>query len=264
MDSLLHRLPAKAGTRESLRAVWARRLAGCLKLADILVYPSFCELCRSFLERPGEKVICGECLSRLRPTISARCDVCGRFFEGAGGSHVCGPCLKRTPPFSRHRSFTKYEGMAKDVILLFKYRGNEVLGRRLAGLMESALGGEDDLWDGVDAVIPVPLHRKKLSKRGYNQAAVLAHQLAALKGIPLIGKCLIKARNNPAQTSLDAAEREINVRGAYRVRDARTVSGRTILLVDDVFTTGATIGECSRTLLRAGAREVRAVTFAQA
>lgn len=264
MDSLLHRLPAKAGTRESLRKGFARRLTGWLKLADLLVYPSFCELCRCFLEKPGEKVICRECLSQLRPTLSAHCEVCGRFFEGAGESHLCGACLRRTPPFARHRSYTKYEGMAKDVLLLFKYRGNEILGRHLAGLIAGALGGEDDLWDGVEAVIPVPLHPKKLRKRGYNQAAVLARQLAGLKGVSFLGNRLIKVRNNPAQTSLDAAGREANVRGAYLLRKPGSVNGRIVLLVDDVFTTGATIGECSRTLVRAGAKEVRAVTFAQA
>jgi len=158
----------------------------------------------------------------------------------------------------------KYEGKAKDVILLFKYRGNEILGKRLAGLIGSALGGEDGLWDGVDAVVPVPLHSKKLRKRGYNQAAVMARHLAGLKRIPLVDNRLLKARNNPAQTSLHAAERETNVRGAYLIKKPGPLNGLVVLLVDDVFTTGATIRECSRTLLRAGAREVRAVTFAQA
>ncbi|OGD22392.1 MAG: hypothetical protein A2W03_15520 [Candidatus Aminicenantes bacterium RBG_16_63_16] len=247
-----------------MRERFARRLAGWLKLADLLVYPSFCELCRSFLEKPGEKVLCLECLNELRPNPSAHCHVCGRFFEGAGESHLCGSCLVKTPPFSKHRSFTKYEGTAKDVVLLFKYRGNEILGRHLAGLIGGALGGEDGLWDGVGAVVPVPLHPKKLRKRGYNQAAVLARQLAALKGIPFVGNRLLKGRNNPAQTSLDAAARKANVKGAYLVRRPGPLDGRIVLLVDDVFTTGATVGECSRALLRAGAREVRAVTFAQA
>jgi competence protein ComFC len=264
VDTLLHRLPAKAGTRESLRQGLARRLAGWLHLADLLVYPSFCELCLCFLERPGEKVVCRECLDKLRPNVSPHCPVCGRFFEGAGESHLCSACLTRTPPFARHRSYTRYEGVARDIILLFKYRGNEILGRTLAGLIDGALGGEIDLWDGVDAVVAVPLHPKKLRKRGYNQATVLARHLAALKGVPFIGNRLLKVRNNPAQTSLDAAEREANVKGAYLIRKPGSLNGRVVLLVDDVFTTGATIGECSRMLLRAGAREVRAITFAQA
>lgn len=235
-----------------------------MKLADVLVYPSFCELCRGFLEKPDERVICQDCRNQLRPRVSSFCLACGRFFEGAGESHLCGDCLGQAPPFTRHRSCAKYEGVVKEVILLFKYRGNEILGKYLADLVFRSLGGEDDLWDGVEAIVPVPLHPKKLKKRGYNQAAVLARRLAGLKGIDLVENRLLKVRNNPAQTSLDAAEREDNVRGAYRVKKADSLKGRVVLLVDDVFTTGATIGECSRALKRAGVREVRAVTVAQA
>lgn len=257
-------MPAKTRTGEGLRGRFTRRLSGWLKLADLLVYPSFCEVCGRFLEKPGEKIICRECLSRLKPNLSAHCLVCGRFFDGAGESHVCAACLQAPPPFSRHRSFTKYEGLAKDVVLLFKYRGNEALGKLLGGLVGEALADEVDLWEAVDGVVPVPLHLQKLKKRGYNQAAVLARHLAAPRGLPVFTQCLIKTTDNPAQTSLDARERQANVKGAYAVKDPDRWRGRIVLLVDDVYTTGATIGECSRTLVRAGIREVRAVTFAQA
>lgn len=257
-------MSAKAGAGESLKERSARRFAGWLRLADLLIYPSFCEICGCFLEKPAERIICRECLNKLRPGPQAFCPVCGRFFEGAGESHLCGACLKKAPPFTRHRSYTKYEGVARDVVLLFKFGGNEVLGKPLASLIGGALGGEEDLWNGVDVVIPVPLHPKKLKKRGYNQAAVLARHLAKLKEIRFVDNRLVKYRNNSAQTALDAREREENVKGAYLVRRPDALSDRTVLLVDDVFTTGATIGECSRVLLRAGAGEVRAVTFAQA
>jgi competence protein ComFC len=264
LDPLLHRLSGKAGTGERLRGRIARRVVGWLKFADVLVYPSFCELCGGFLGKPGERVVCGDCLDRLRPCVSSFCPVCGRFFEGAGEPHLCGDCLNQPPPFARHRSSAKYEGPVKEVILLFKYRGYEILGKYLADLVGRSIAGEDDIWEGVDAIIPVPLHPKKLKKRGYNQAAVLSRHLSRLKGVKLLENCLIKARNNPAQTSLTAAERKDNVRGAYLVRKPAFVRGRILLLVDDVCTTGATLGECSRALKRAGAREVRAVTAARA
>mgnify|MGYP002476175659 CR=1 FL=1 len=123
---------------------------------------------------------------------------------------------------------------------------------------------EEDLWNGVEAVVPVPLHPGKLRQRGYNQAAVLARHLAKLRGLPFVGHRLLKTRNTPAQMSLDAAEREANVRGAYLVKKPGPLDGRVVLLVDDVFTTGATVAECSRVLLQAGAAEVRAITFARA
>jgi competence protein ComFC len=257
-------LSGKAGTGQGLRGRLARRVSGWLKLADVLVYPSFCELCHGFLEKPGEQVICRDCRDELRPCVSSFCLACGRFFEGAGEPHLCGDCLSQPPPFARHRSSAKYEGVVKEVILLFKYRGYEVLGKHLGDLVRRSIGGEDDLWVGVDALVPVPLHPKKLRKRGYNQAAVLARHLARLKGVELLENSLVKVRNNPAQTSLTGAEREDNVRGAYAVKKPDSVNGRVVLLVDDVCTTGATLAECSRALKRAGAREVRAVTAARA
>jgi ComF family protein len=257
-------LSAEAGTGTGLRERLGRRLSGWLKLADVLIYPSFCELCGGFLEKPGERVICRDCRDELRPCAVSFCIVCGRFFEGAGEPHLCGACLGQTPPFARHRSGARYEGVVKEVLLLFKYRGNEILGKALAELVIRSVGAEDDLWDGVDAVAPVPLHPRKLRKRGYNQAAILARRLAAIKGIRLEERLLVKVRNNPAQTSLAADERRENVRGAYLVKKPAAVRGRIILLVDDVYTTGATIGECARMLKRAGAKEVRAVTVAQA
>jgi ComF family protein len=150
------------------------------------------------------------------------------------------------------------------MILLFKYHGFEVLGLDLGDFLCRSLAAEDDLWLGLDAVIPVPLHRKKLKTRGFNQAEVLAGRIARARKVELLGRRLVKVRNTPAQTTLEGKERDQNVRGAYRVRRAGDVKGKTVLLVDDVFTTGSTIRECSRTLKQAGVVEVRAVTLARA
>ena len=152
----------------------------------------------------------------------------------------------------------------KDMILLFKYRGFEVLGLDLGDFLCRSLAAEDDLWLGLDAVIPVPLHRKKLKTRGFNQAEVLAARIARTRKIELLNRRLIKIRNTPPQTTLEGRERDQNVRGAYRVRRAGNLKGRTVLLVDDVYTTGSTIRECSRMLKQAGVTEVRAVTLARA
>ena len=152
----------------------------------------------------------------------------------------------------------------KDVILLFKYHGFEILGLDLGDFLCRSLAAQDDLWLGVDAVIPVPLHRKKLKTRGFNQAEVLAVRIARIRKIELLNRRLVKIRNTPPQTTLAGKDRDQNVRGAYRVRRARTLKGKTVLLVDDVYTTGSTIRECSRTLKQAGVKEVRAVTLARA
>jgi ComF family protein len=116
----------------------------------------------------------------------------------------------------------------------------------------------------VEALIPVPLHPKRKSKRGFNQARVLAKELSKLKGLPLEDLVLRKMKNVPPQTSLERDERGKSVRGVYTVLKSEKIQGKTVLLVDDVYTTGSTLKECSRELLRAGAKEVRAITIAQA
>jgi competence protein ComFC len=206
---------------------------------------------------PGEKVVCRNCLTGLRMTPPPLCLCCGRFFDGSGESHLCALCLGRRPSFSKHRSAARYEGVVKDVILLYKYRD-------LGDFIIRSLGREEDLWSGLDAIVPVPLHPAKERRRGFNQARSLARRLAQRTRVPLVHKHLQKVRPTPAQTSLEARDRGTNLKGAFRVRKPSAVAGKVVLLVDDVCTTGSTLGECSRTLRLAGAREVRAVTVARA
>jgi ComF family protein len=242
----------------------ARRLSRWGKLAELLLFPSSCQVCAALLERTGEKVVCRDCLDKLRESRTPACLCCGRFFDGVAEPHVCAECLEDRPPFTRHRSGARYEGIAKDIILLYKYRGFAVLSGVLADFLERSLGQEEDLWSGVEAVVPVPLHPAKERSRGYNQALLLAGRLAEKRGLPVLKRCLVKVRRTAAQTSLDGRSRETNLRGAFRARRSSQLKGRVVLLVDDVYTTGSTIRECSRTLRTAGAKEVRAVTVARA
>lgn len=240
------------------------RLSAWGKLGALLLFPSSCEICRAFLVRPGEKVVCRDCLESLKRTDSPFCLCCGRFFPGAGESHFCASCLERRPFFAKHRSAARYEGVVKETILIFKYRGFEVLGRDLGDFIVRSLRREEDIWSGLDALIPVPLHPAKERKRGFNQARLLARRVAQRTGVPLLDRHLLKVMPTAAQTSLEARDRGTNLRGAFRVRKPAKLAGKVVLLVDDVCTTGSTLRECSRTLYRAGVREVRAVTIAQA
>ena len=129
--------------------------------------------------------------------------------------------------------------------------------------MLQTLGNSEEIWWGVDAVVPVPLHPKRKKYRGFNQAFVLAKIIAREKDKALITNCLVKAENRPPQTIVEAYEREKNIKEAFAVKKAN-VKDKVILLVDDVYTTGATVKECCDTLLQAGAKEVRIITLAQA
>jgi competence protein ComFC len=238
--------------------------AGLARSIELLLFPSFCRLCAKPLEHPGERIVCRACLERLRPRRGPICPRCGRFLEGEGEPHLCARCLEQPPPFTVHRSCGRYDGVLKDLILLFKYRRVSVLSGVLGRFVQDSLGADETLWVGADYLVPVPLHRKREHRRGFNQSRLLAREVGRRSGTKVLDGCLVKVRNSPPQTSLAGRGREVNVRGAYEVRKVRKVEGKTLILVDDVFTTGSTLGECSLTLRRAGAGEVRALTLAQA
>ena len=172
--------------------------------------------------------------------------------------------MEARPAYSLHRSCAPYGGTLKEVILLFKYRKCAPLSIPLARFAEQTLGAEERLWEGADFLVPVPLHRARRRDRGFNQSRLFARDLAGHRNMRVLKGSLVKVRNIPAQAGLRAADRERNVVGAYTVRRPERVRGRVLVLVDDVTTTGATLRECARVLLEAGAREVRAITLAQA
>lgn len=235
-----------------------------LKLFELIVFPSRCQICGNLLEQSGERVVCRNCLEGLEAKNESFCLSCGRFFQNPGQPHLCASCIKQKPPFSLHRSGGRYGGKLKDIIHLFKYKGYEVLGKDLASFVLKNLGSSEEIWWGIDALIPVPLHPKRERERGFNQASVLARELAKKRGIEIKKNHLVRTGYRPPQTLVLADEREKNIKGVFDAKNGHEINGKKFLLVDDVFTTGATLKECCVTLLEAGADEVRAVTVAQA
>lgn len=241
-----------------------KKISPYTKLAELIFFPSFCELCSALLEFPEERVICRSCWEGVRRSSSFCCICCGRYFESSIQSQLCHGCLERRPPFSYHRSCGKYQGNLKDIILLYKYRRFQILGKDLAHFAYRSLDKEEEIWWEVNAVLPVPLHPKRKKQRGFNQAQIIARELALLRGIELVEGRLVKVKNVPPQTFLEVEKREKNVSGAFRVINGEKLKGKVVLLVDDVYTTGSTIRECSSVLKDAGVKEVRALTLAQA
>jgi len=257
-------MPGKVGVRDGLIRTARRALRQGAKLVELAFFPSVCKICGALLERPGERVLCAACAAKIVPETAAACVCCGRFFDGAGGPHPCAACLDARPPYDRHRSGGRYRGELKEALLLFKYRQYRSLGKALGRFVVEATSAEDALWRGVDVIVPVPLHRRRRRERGYDQARVLAREIGRMTGLPVAPGLLRKTRNIVPQTSLERDDRRANVRGAYAAPRPGMVRGRVILLVDDVFTTGSTIGECAAVLKRSGAKAVRALTVAQA
>ncbi|MGD9347116.1 MAG: ComF family protein [Candidatus Aminicenantes bacterium] len=235
-----------------------------LRSLEIIFFPSFCRLCSALLESPTDRQVCNACWKSVKPARASFCISCGRFFEGDVDPHLCGSCLREKPLYSRHRSCGRYWGKLKEIILLCKFHNLPILAEGLAKFAIDSLAHEDSLWWGLDAVVPVPLHPKRQRERGYNHAQIIAKYVADSRGVQLLDKHLVKVKNVPPQMSLAMEDRVKSVKGAFAVKKPEEIRGKVVLLLDDVFTTGSTAGECSRLLVEAGAQEVRALTIAQA
>ena len=178
---------------------------------------------------------------------------------------LCGMCRRTQPHFRRATAYGAYEGALRDLIHLFKYKGTRPAGKLLGSLLNQAVAAMT-LPDSL-IVIPVPLWSGKRNSRGFNQAEAIARTFMDFQtssSIQLDTSILIRTRETASQTGLTRHQRRANVRGAFAVRKPENVKGRSILIVDDVMTTGTTAGECARVLRRVGAKEVFVATVARA
>lgn len=174
---------------------------------------------------------------------------------------ACGQCLRREPPFARAWAPLRYAHPLDLLEARFKFRADLAAGRVLSSLMIECAA--DDGPERPDVLIPIPLHAKRLRERGYNQALELVRPLAQTLGVPLRVDALVRMRATPPQTGLDAAARKRNLRGAFAVEPGVSLPAH-VALFDDVMTTGATLREAARTLLRAGVARVDAWSLARA
>ena len=193
------------------------------------------------------------------------CPECGRQFGSAASlvsspGHRCRSCRERPPHFDQALAAGCFEGPLREAIHVFKYRPLRTLGSPLGAWMAEQVR----LVHPLDRVLPVPLHRTRLRMRGFNQALLLAAAVGRRFSIVLDHDALVRIRPTRPQVELNGAEREQNVHGAFALKRPGAVAGMRILLVDDVFTTGATLNECSRALKEAGAASVTAFTLARA
>jgi competence protein ComFC len=215
-------------------------------LAD-LFYPERCVGC----ERRASDVLCRTCFDTLPRVGSPVCGRCG--LPTAFATFVCEECKNVDFGFQSARAPLKYDGVGKQVVHALKYRGyKRVVGRLAAPLMLQVVGEGH-----FDAVVPVPLHSSRLRKRGFNQAELLARGVAE-KLKATVSDTLEVVRSTRDQVELSAAQRRANVAGAYTA--TKPLRGK-ILLIDDVFTTGATMSACAGTMVRAGAKEVHALSL---
>ena len=208
--------------------------------------------------------MCRSCIAEIRHIDHPMCIICGRPFNTEGPDHACGECSHKRPPFDRARSARVFSGAPRRIILNFKFGMRTPLVKHLGQWMTSTLLDEFDPNE-IDCIIPVPLHVKRLRWRGFNQALLLSREISSATGLWVDPYSLKRIRETRQQTRLPFKERRENVKGAFAVARETFVIDRSILLVDDVYTSGATLVECARVLkIEAGAARVVALTAARA
>jgi len=231
------------------------------RLAADLVLPPTCPACRAAVS--DAHALCARCWAQIRFIEPPLCPVYGTpFAYELGEGILSAAAIADPPPFRRARSAAIYGDAARRLVHQVKYHDRPDLAEVMAIAMRRA--GRELLAE-VGLIVPIPLHRWRLWQRRFNQAAVLAERLASLTGLAYEPLALQRVRPTPRQVGLTAAQRADNVRGAFRVHEhMRTRLAQTaVLLVDDVYTSGATAKAASRALLRAGASSVDVLTFAR-
>lgn len=227
-----------------------------------LIYPNTkeCPICRqepSYREGIGEN-----CLRKIGLITPPVCQKCGRPLRlNAVNEAICSQCNENQYYFSTARAVGLYEGALREYLSELKYRYRPELGEALGKLMVEWVK-LDSGFQKVNLIIPIPIHPLKLELRGYNQAELLAKPLQKYLGIKLKNDIIIRDKLTESQNSLSKANRFSNIANAFRVINTEGLSGASVLLVDDIFTTGATVSEAARMLLRAGALTVKVLTLA--
>jgi len=252
--------------------MWIERASRPLRflldsLAAVLL-PADCRVCNRPLVRLSLIPVCDSCLGSLAPADVNACSVCGEAldFVIADASTLCGLCRRGLPRFDFAISFGSYDGALRRLVHLLKYEqlrpAAKVLGAKLADVIATRNFSDADPL----LVVPVPLHRAKRRQRGFNQSELIAgnalRHLAGARFEMHTGN-LCRVRPTVSQTGLTRHQRRENVRGAFALSSPQRVRGRSVLLVDDVYTTGTTLNECARVLRAAGAKQIVVATVAR-
>lgn len=230
-------------------------------IMDLLFPQNRCCLCH----KPGRYSTfhpwchdCMECMLSMQAEMPV-CDKCGKYLENGG--NICIDCQKNPPPFYIARSVGPYTEPYRIAIKVLKFIGKKNLAVKMGNMMAYVVKQEPRFWP-IDLIVPVPASKGSLEQRGFNQTEELARQISKVLKVKMNPHVLSRIRETPAQRELTKEEREKNLLCAFRVKDNCNVYRKNILLVDDVYTTGSTSKECTKTLLEAGAARVCVITWA--
>lgn len=227
------------------------------------VFPSniYCACCGKLIDATRPYALCDECSDNMHWNIGRTCDKCGKALPQAYLGARCYDCMDNQHSFRRGYSCMTYGLYERELILDYKYNGKSYLGDKFGDILYDRIRYEEP---EIDIIIPVPVYRDREKKRGYNQTELMAVRLAQLWDKPVATDFLQRRRATSPLKSLSPIERESALRGAFALtsKAERQIQGKSILLIDDIYTTGATIEECSRVLLHGGAAAVDFLSLA--
>jgi competence protein ComFC len=232
-------------------------------LKDI-VYPKTCLICQEKLDQDCvDELACLKCWAAIKKNLPPFCRCCGRnLANNSAAGNICSSCSKRPLHFDRAFAPCAYEGEIKKLIHAFKYDFKDYLARPLARLMSDFIREYDVPVNSLDLIVPIPLHPARLREREFNQAQLLAKEIALLFKLELCADNLVRRRYTRNQVELESQDRLDNVKNSFAVKDPGLLKNRSILLVDDVMTTGATFSEAALELKNSGADKVLALALA--
>ena len=222
-----------------------------------LIFPPRCFICKKY----SDQIMCGDCMGRVARIKLPVCRICGKPFDGYFAGDICGDCLAKHPPFIMARSASLYEGVMKDAIHKFKFGGKKALSSLLGQYLISYLDHGDIHLADIDLIVPVPLSMKRERDRGYNQSKLLAEEISRRYSKEIDCSSLVKIKDITPQFDLTREKRLMNVKGAFKCAQMKAAN---VLLIDDIYTTGATAMESSSVLKAAGAGNVHVLTLARA
>lgn len=233
-----------------------------LKAVVDTVFPRTCLCCKEKLgDWQQDDFVCRKCISKIKKNLPPFCSSCGRHLDKKDFSkNICNSCAKNRLHFDRAFAPCVYDGVIKELIHEFKYRDKDYLGKSLAKIMADFIKTYELPLDCVDYIVPVPLHDTRLREREFNQAEVLSRHICEEFDKDLITGIIRRSRYTKTQTELNPDERLLNVKQSFHTTG--DLSGKNVLLVDDVLTTGATSSEAAHALKSAGANIVFVLTLA--